>query len=73
MITFFPRGLGKPDDYVMKTDTVSAARIAGQNPGFDLDKDQQITAGEFRAAILRRVPSGVQIFAGEAADYITKK
>ncbi|MCL4481231.1 MAG: transglycosylase SLT domain-containing protein [Bacteroidetes bacterium] len=73
MVTFFPRGLGQPDDYVMQTDTISAQRIAQQNPGFDLDKNGQITAGEFRAAILRRVPGDVQITLEEAADYLKKK
>ena len=73
MVTFFPRGLGREDSYTMQTDTISAAKIAAQNPGFDLDKNGAITAGEFRASILRRVPSSVQINAEAAADYIVKK
>lgn len=73
MVTFFPRGLGQPDSYVMQTDTITAAKIAGQNPGFDLNKNGEITAGEFKAAILKRVPGSVEIAAGAAADYVAKK
>lgn len=73
MVTFFPRALGKSDDYILQTDTISAAKIAGQNKIFDLNKDQAITAGEFRAAVLRKVPSEVQITLEQAADYVKKK
>jgi hypothetical protein len=48
LATFFPRALGKPDTYVMKTDTVTASKIAAQNPGVDINKDGQITVAEFR-------------------------
>lgn len=55
-VTFFPRALGKPDDYILETDTIHADTIARQNPIFDLNKDKAITYGEFKQAVLSRVP-----------------
>lgn len=72
-ITFFPRALGKPDDYILQTDTLTAARIAGQNQAYDINKNQQITAGELRASIARRLPSEISAVAGAAANYLKKK
>ena len=68
IITFFPRALGKPDDYVLQTDTISAARIAGQNAPYDLNKDKTITAGELRAAFARKIPTGVSLIFDQAAS-----
>lgn len=73
MVTFWPRGLGQADSYVMQSDTLTAAKIASQNRGFDLDRNGAITAGEFRAAILAKVPGTVTIKTLEAADYVVKK
>ncbi|MEI6565276.1 MAG: transglycosylase SLT domain-containing protein [Verrucomicrobiota bacterium] len=72
-VTFFPRALGKSDDYILQTDTITAARIAGQNPAYDINKDLQITAGELRDSISARIPSGMQISIDKAADYLKKK
>lgn len=66
MVTFFPIALGKPDDYVIHSDTLSADTIARANPVFDLDKNRQITAWEFKKAIYLRLPSAI-------ADYLKKK
>jgi hypothetical protein len=65
-VTFFPRALGKPDSYILETDTLHADTIARQNPVFDINKDKKITYGEFKAAILSRIPS-------EAVAYLKKK
>lgn len=48
LVTFFPVALGKPDNYVMQTTRLSAKVIAKANPGIDLNKDLQITVGEFK-------------------------
>lgn len=72
-VTFFPKVLGQPDEYVLQTDTISAAKIAGQNPIFDLNKNGEITAGEFRKAVFSRYPSGFMATAEQAADYLKKK
>jgi len=68
VITFFPRALGKPDDYVLQTDTITAARIAGQNAPYDLNKNQEITAGELKMAFSKKIPSGVSIIFDQVAD-----
>lgn len=56
-VVFFPVMVGKPDSYVLQTSSLSAALIARQNPIFDLDKNQQITAGEFRQYVLNKYPN----------------
>lgn len=55
LVTFFPVALGKPDDFVMQTSTLSAKVIAKQNPGVDINKDLQITVGEFKQYVDRYV------------------
>ena len=45
---FFPVAIGKPDDWVLKTSSLTASKIAEQNPLFDLNKDNQITVGEVK-------------------------
>ena len=56
-VTFFPRALGKPDNYILQTDTIKAGTIAAQNRPYDLNRDGQITHGELKAAILKKVPA----------------
>lgn len=56
LVTFFPIALGKDDNYVFQTKDLSAYKIAIQNQGFDLNKDQKITKREFITAILNKVP-----------------
>jgi len=63
---FFPIAVGKPDDWVLQTSTLSASRIASQNTGFDLNKDGKLTVAEIREVILRKVPKDWQeYFAGK--------
>lgn len=47
MATFFPAALGKSNDYVLQTSSLSAGTIARANPVIDLNKDNKITVGEF--------------------------
>lgn len=49
LATFFPRALGWADERVIESGTLSATTIACQNPAIDMDKNKQITVGEFRA------------------------
>jgi hypothetical protein len=53
---FFPMALGKPDDWVIQSGTLSAEKIATANKIFDLDTNNVLTVGEVREAFLRRVP-----------------
>ena len=48
MITFFPIAIGKSDDWVFETKKISRSKIAQANPAFDLNKDGQITVGEWK-------------------------
>lgn len=43
---FFPVAIGKPDNWVLQTSSLSASKIASQNPIFDTDKDNKITVKE---------------------------
>ncbi len=51
MATFWPAGVGKGDDY-----KIGGAEVARVNKIFDLDKNGQITAGEFRRYYAQRYP-----------------
>jgi len=51
LATFWPAALGKADAY-----PIGGAVVAQQNPAFDLNKDGQITAGEFRQYYKHRFP-----------------
>ncbi|MFO0594850.1 MAG: peptidoglycan-binding protein [Myxococcaceae bacterium] len=51
MATFWPAGVGKPDSY-----NIGGADVAKANPIFDLNKNGQITAGEFREYYRKRYP-----------------
>lgn len=46
LCVFFPKAVGKPDDYVLQTDRLSAKTIAQQNSAFDLNSDLAVTKGE---------------------------
>lgn len=59
MACFFPRAVGRADDYILQTSTLSASLIASQNPVFDLNKDSQITVGEFNNSLKKIYPSHV--------------
>lgn len=58
LVTFFPAALGYPDTQCIGTPSISCAAVAASNPGFDLNKDGQITVGEFKQAIDAKVPFG---------------
>lgn len=57
---FFPIAIGKPDNFILQTDTLSKELIARQNPIFDLDRNSTITVGELKKAFLKRIPTSFQ-------------
>lgn len=59
MITFFPVAVGKPDDFVIQSKSVSASTIARQNPSFDINKDFKITVGEAKKIMAKAIPAAV--------------
>lgn len=55
LATFFPMAMGKPDDWTLRTDKVSAATIAKANPVFD--QGGKVTVGSIKNALLTKVPA----------------
>ena len=60
LATFFPAALGKSDDCVLQTSSLSAKTIARANPAIDLDKDDKITVGEFKEYCYKQFSTDVQ-------------
>lgn len=58
---FFPSAIGKSDSYVLQTSKLSAFIIATQNAGYDLNKNGELTRGEVKQAILKRLGLTEQI------------
>jgi hypothetical protein len=56
-VTFFPLAVGKPDDYVLQTNSLSSSLIASQNPAFDTDKNKKIQVWEVKKIMLEKLPS----------------
>jgi hypothetical protein len=52
---FFPKAIGKPGTYVLSTPTKSAAVIASQNSGYDVDKNLSIQRWEVEQTIIGRI------------------
>jgi hypothetical protein len=56
LATFFPKAMGKSDDYILQSKDASAEEIANQNSVIDLNKDKEITKGEFKEYVLKGIP-----------------
>lgn len=59
LVTFFPLAVGKPDNYVIQSKDISAASIARSNPVFDINKNNQVTVGEVKKAIISKIPANM--------------
>jgi hypothetical protein len=57
LVTFFPRAVGKPEDYVLQTSNLSASLIANSNPIFDLNNDSHIQVKEIRKVMTDKIPA----------------
>ena len=61
LVTFFPLAVVESDDFVLQTNGLTVLQIAQANPGFDMDKNGQITISEikdyFYDYILKVVPA----------------
>lgn len=77
LLVFFPAAIGKSNDYILQTDSVSAATVARQNPGYDINNDKRITRGEVEQSIMKKLikegykeTSGIKLFANSnGADW----
>ena len=54
---FFPLAIGKPDDWVIQQNNLSASTIAKQNPSFETNKDGKIEVWEVKKVMLEKLPS----------------
>jgi len=55
LATFFPVAIGKADNWVLQTSTISAKKIADQNPAFNVGG--QVTVGSIKKALLAKIPA----------------
>ena len=60
LATFFPAAIGKPNSWVLEANGLSRSIIARSNPAIDLNKDNQITVGEFKKWFQER--TGIQMW-----------
>jgi len=58
-VTFFPALVGKPDEWVLQTKTLSAATIARQNPAISKGK-ARITVADFKRYTVALVPQSLR-------------
>lgn len=56
LATLFPLALGKGDNFVLQTKSLSASSVAKNNPAFDINKDAKITVGEVKQVMMDKVP-----------------
>lgn len=59
MATFFPVGIGKPDDWTIQAASIPASLIAAQNSGIDFDKNGAITIAEVKRWFFAGLPQSV--------------
>ncbi len=59
LYAFFPAAFGKPDDWVVHTNKMSAGYIVSKNKGVDLDKSGDITVAEFKKYARKSLPPGI--------------
>lgn len=55
-VTFFPAMIGKPDNWVLQTHTLSAEIIARQNPAINRHHRAYITVADFKEYVRTTVP-----------------
>lgn len=72
LATFFPAGVGKTDDYVFATASLSAALIARQNPAVNINKDGKITMTEFKQYVWNSTPQGVRGMVFRTQQWVSK-
>jgi hypothetical protein len=50
-VTFFPVAIGKPDDWVLQSEKLSAEKIATQNNIYDVNRDGKLTVAEVKSKL----------------------
>jgi len=54
---FFPLAIGKPDDWVIQAQGISAAAVYNSNPAFRVVKDGKIRVWEVKKVMLSKLPT----------------
>lgn len=60
LATLFPISIGKPSNYILQSNLLSAYKVASANPIFDFNKDKKITVGEVEKRMLLQLPTNWQ-------------
>ena len=55
-VTFFPRAVGKPDDWIIQGGGLTAKQIYDANPAFQYEKDGKLRVWEVKKTILKELP-----------------
>ena len=55
-VTFFPRAVGKPDDWIIQGGGLTAKQIYDANPAFQHEKDGKLRVWEVKKTILKELP-----------------
>ncbi|MBB1193562.1 hypothetical protein DNC80_07750 [Flavobacterium sp. SOK18b] len=57
LITLFPVAVNKPDNFILQTKTISAAKMAAKNPSFVSNKNnKQITVVNVHEGMIKKIP-----------------
>lgn len=57
LIVLFPVAVNKGENFIIKSDTISASKFAINNPAFDKDGNQIVKVGDVKAVMLKKLPS----------------
>lgn len=57
LIVLFPEAVNKGENFIIKSDTISANKFAINNPIFDKDGNQIVKVGDVKAVMLKKLPS----------------
>ncbi|MEM1339825.1 MAG: transglycosylase SLT domain-containing protein [Bacteroidota bacterium] len=69
LATFFPLAIGKPDNWVLQTKTISAKKIADQNPVFN--DGGKVTVGSIKKGLLSKIPAQYAVhLVGQNKEFI---
>lgn len=57
LVVFFPAAIGKDDNWIIQSKSLSPEIIAKQNPAINIIKDGKITVSEFKQYLVKTVPA----------------
>lgn len=57
LIVLFPSAVNKGDDFVIRSNSISASKFAVNNPAFDKDGNKIVTVRDVKEVMLKRLPT----------------